>query len=485
MEEYREEQTLGRRSERNRKSKGKRVKPKKEGLTVDQNNEIDEIERRINEEKQRREEEKYVAKTAKKQKNKVKKKSSKKNKFLVLLILINIIALLGLVFARNVHLNGGGLSGALAAVMGHNNKTLENLETFDILIIGVSNGIDAKLSDTIMVGSYDPKLQKASLMSIPRDTFTGTYKSSATPNDKINAIYSLTEDPDKVLAAVNDILGLNIENYLVIETEVLVEIVDEVGGIEFYVPIDMKYDDNKQNLHIDLTEGLQVLTGRQAEWLVRFRKNNNGTTYPSSYGSDDTGRMRTQREFIMAAIEQIAIPSNITKIGTFLDIVVKNVITNVNFNDAKDYIPYIVNIDTQNILTGTLPGVNELCNGTWVFLPDYTEIPQVVDTMFNFKDTALLTEQIESVEIQIVDATGTTDGAEEAKEKLEEAGYNVSIVSTLEATSTTTIVKQETISYELAENIKTVIEKSSALVTDDQAAASGNDENVVQIILGK
>ena len=40
--------------------------------------------------------------------------------------------------------------------------------------------------------------------------------------------------------------------------------------------------------------------------LVRFRHNNNGTSYPEEYGDNDTGRMRTQRDFIMAVIEQTA-----------------------------------------------------------------------------------------------------------------------------------------------------------------------------------
>ena len=40
-----------------------------------------------------------------------------------------------------------------------------------------------------------------------------------------------------------------------------VELVDLVGGVEFYVPQDMNYDDDWQDLHIHLEEGLQVLDG--------------------------------------------------------------------------------------------------------------------------------------------------------------------------------------------------------------------------------
>ena len=53
--------------------------------------------------------------------------------------------------------------------------------------------------------------------------------------------------------------------------------------MEFYVPIDMKYDDTSQDLHINLKEGMQKLNGDQAEQVLRFRHNNDGSTYPESY----------------------------------------------------------------------------------------------------------------------------------------------------------------------------------------------------------
>ena len=79
----------------------------------------------------------------------------------------------------------------------------------------------------------------------------------------------------------------------------------------------MKYDDPTQDLHIDLKAGVQMIDGEKAEQLLRFRKNNDGTSYPTEYGDNDTGRMRTQREFIMAVMNQTLKPENIFKIGQF------------------------------------------------------------------------------------------------------------------------------------------------------------------------
>lgn len=437
-------EALGRRSERNKKSK----------------------ETKIREEK--------VKKPKKTKKN-------KKRSILIFFIILNILAIGATYFMKKVEENGGGLSGALAAALGHNDKTLESLERLDVLIIGVSTDISAKLSDTLMVGSYDPKLQKASLISIPRDTFTGIYKSSATPNDKINAIYSLTEDPEKVLDAVNDILGMNIEKYVVVETDMLVEIVDEVGGIEFDVPINMNYTSVRQGLYINLNKGLQVLSGEQAEWLVRFRKNNDGTTYSSDYGAGDTGRMRTQREFIRAVGEQILVPSNITKIGSLLDIIANNFSTNINFASIKDYIPYTVDFDLSDLMTETIPGQDEYCNGTWIFIPNYDEIPEVVDYMFNFKDTGTLSSQIEEVKVEVVVCGEESSEALEIVSMLEEEGYSATIVLQSTQIYTTQIVKSKNVSYELAYHLRLMIGDESVEINDNESAS--HTENVIQIML--
>src|SRR5699024_3000052 len=123
---------------------------------------------------------------------------------------------------------------------------------------------------------------------------------------------------------------------------------------------------------IHLKAGQQHLNSDQAEQLVRFRHNNDLTSYPEEYGDNDTGRMRTQREFIMQVLKQTLKPENIFKIGEILDIANQYVITNIDLDYAKDYIPYAVEFSTDNIVTGVLPGenTNKNTSGTWVFVHD-------------------------------------------------------------------------------------------------------------------
>ena len=119
---------------------------------------------------------------------------------------------------------------------------------------------------------------------------------------------------DKLLKDVSELTGINVENYVAVDTSGFKELVDTIGGVTFNVPMDMKYDSYSQGLHIDLKAGEQKLDGDKAEQLVRFRHNNDGTTYPASYGLEDEGRMKTQQAFLTELAKQTLTVGNIPKI---------------------------------------------------------------------------------------------------------------------------------------------------------------------------
>ena len=318
-------------------------------------------------------------------------KKRKGKKGLKILLIIMLLLLIGIGwFTYKTIRNGGGLSGMLATVVGHDENTKKDLKEIKVLVLGVSTDLDSELTDTIMVASYNPNTQKANLLSIPRDTFTGKNSKKAIASQKINSLYNINRTPEKTLAAINELTGLDIKYYVVVKTEALIKLVDAIGGVTFNVPIDMKYDDPTQDLHIDLKAGEQVLNGDKAEQLLRWRHSNNikgvgMTTYPSEYGNDDFGRMRTQRDFIIATLKQTLKPSNIFKIGQILEIAHENVETNVELSVAKDYIPYAVELDTENITSATLPGTTpdmKNTNNVSIFVADKTATKELIQSMF-------------------------------------------------------------------------------------------------------
>ena len=123
-------------------------------------------------------------------KNSKKKKKKKKIGKKILLLFLFILLIAGGVFAYKVHLNGGGMSGMLATMVGHDENTKKNLGEFKVLLLGISTDQEnVDLTDTIMVASYNPNTQKATLLSIPRDTYTGKNPAKATAYEKINSLY--------------------------------------------------------------------------------------------------------------------------------------------------------------------------------------------------------------------------------------------------------------------------------------------------------
>lgn len=433
-----------------------------------------------------------------KPKAKIKNKSKNKKRIWpkVLLILLVIILITGGVFAYNTYKNGGGISGMLATAMGHSQETKKNLPEFKVLLLGVSTDLDSTLTDTIMVASYNPNIQKATILSIPRDTFIGKNKTKATGSDKINAIYSI-KGPEGTLAEVNRITKLDIKYYIVVETEALIKLVDAIGGVQFNVPIDMKYDDKTQDLHINIQAGEQIIDGVKAEHLLRFRHNNNGTSYPVEYGDNDIGRMRTQREFIAEVMRQTLKADKVFKIGEILDIAKQYVKTNVDFNVLKDYVPYLVEFSTENLTADSLPGKPEICNQLWFFLHDKKETQKLIITLYNngeekeeentannmtnntTNNTTSNTTK-ETAKIEVVNGTSDEAIMDNVVEKLKTAGFNVTIKKgKTNKTSRTVIINQKYIDNNILEEIKQTLGKG-----DISNSASSTSKYDISIVIG-
>ena len=444
------------------------------------------------------------------------KKHKKKHKVLrvILAILVIILVMIGGFVSYSTLVNGWGWQGMLATMMGHNQETVEQLDEFRVLLLGVSTDLGAKLTDTIMVASYNPKTQRAALLSVPRDTFVGKSKTSANSYDKINALYQ--KGPEKTLAAVNEITGLNIEYYAVIDNQALIKVVDEIGGVEFDVPIKMKYDDPTQNLHINLQPGLQTIDGEKAEQLLRFRHNNNGTSYSSEYGDNDLGRMRTQREFITATVKQTLQLKNATKLGKLLDIVYENVETNVKLSDVKDYLPYAIEFNMENLKTGAVPGTPAMINSISFFEYSKTKTKELIEELF-YSDgeesetdesaktssssssysssklddedstttvtttTKISTSEAAKIKIELLNGSGNSKALTDATYVLKKKGYNIYKTGTTSTSSKTSIVVNEEVKDDILTNIQELLETG----TITKSATSSQSTTDITIILGK
>lgn len=228
-----------------------------------------------------------------------------------------------------------------------------------------------------MLAGYNPSTQKAFLLSIPRDTFVGKNANSANGYDKINAQYQTSAQ--KTIESVELLTGIKIDHYVIVRNISISSIFECIGDVEFDVPIDMNYDDPTQDLHIHLKKGYQTLTPDQVEQLLRFRHNNDGSSYPSEYGDNDFGRMRTQREFISSTIKQTLVVKNLPRAKKIINSVFENIETNINLDTVLPYIPNAIDFDTENIVSQRLPGTSEKLNNLWFFIYDKSETKKLIN----------------------------------------------------------------------------------------------------------
>ena len=215
---------------------------------------------------------------------------------------------------------------------------------YTFLLVGTDKGHGG--ADTIMVASYDTVSQKVGVISVPRDTLVNVSRKVK----KINASYN-EGGVEQVKSEVSDLLGIPIDHYLMVNTKAFVQIVDAVGGVDFYVPVDMKYIDPTDNLYIDFRKGTQHLDGENALKVVRFRKNNAGVGY------SDLGRAETQRNLVMAVAKKVLSWNSVPKMTTFLNIFAENATTDLSVQDMVWFATKALQLDTDSgVSMATLPG---------------------------------------------------------------------------------------------------------------------------------
>lgn len=417
----------------------------------------------------------------KENKKNTKKKKRKLNIVkIILFILLILLISISTYFIYGTIKNGGGFEGFLSTAIGQSQEEKENLEPISVLLLGSSQN----LTDTIIIARYNPHTQLAYLISIPRDTYTGSNKNLATASDKINSLYQ-GQYPEKTLAAVNKVTGLNLQYYAVIDTEALKELVDTIGGVYFDVPMDMHYTDKKQNLYIDLKKGYQLLDGNKAEQVVRFRHNSNGTTYSPDYGDNDIGRMKTQRNFLKALMKQTLKVENIKNIKNFVNIIKKYVDTNIPTSTLTQYIPSSVNFNVDNLETGTLKGSPEKCNGVWLFINDKAKSKSYFLELNNKIDG--ISEEnpinISDIKIEVLNGSGSSAKLNDITKKLKEDGFKVSKIGSTNSASKTSIINKSGISTTITDNIKNLL--SCGIVSNDPDLSNNQSSADITIILGK
>lgn len=248
-----------------------------------------------------------------------------------------------------------------------------------ILIAGTDQ--EGYRTDTMMLLYLNNDTKQVNLLSIPRDTRVVVDGDSM----KLNAVYGYGGQGEKgmrlLMEELDGILGFEPDAYVLLDFDGLAEIIDIMGGIEFDVPCDMYYDDPAQDLHIDLSQGLQTLDGEEAVHVLRYR---------SGYALADLQRVNVQRDMVKAAMNQWLTPgklfSGLRALGKLGDCADTDLSARNLFWVAKT----IYRIGLGGMESYTLPG-------SWdspYYWLDTQQCADILDEYFNPTDSPIRAEDL-------------------------------------------------------------------------------------------
>ena len=225
-----------------------------------------------------------------------------------------------------------------------------------VLILGRDTGGGGN-TDTMLLASYDVTNQKATVMSIPRDTMVNI------PYDvkKINGVYNYGGGGEAgiqyLYKEISQLVGFEPDYQVVVEWEAVGQIVDAMDGVWFDVPRNMNYDDPLQNLHIHQEKGYRLLSGEDAMEVLRYRRDNDKHY---GYPEGDVGRIKTQQAFLSAMVEQLLKVENVPKIRQFIQVFQDNVETDLTFQNILWFAQsaYLGGLRTEDVEFVTMPHRN-------------------------------------------------------------------------------------------------------------------------------
>ncbi len=203
-------------------------------------------------------------------------------------------------------------------------------------------------SDVIMLVHTDPKLEKAIVLSFPRDLWVNI---PGKGQDKINAAFEAGVEhggAQMVARTVEQLSGLKINHVLYVDLAGFQGIVKTLGGVTMCIPANLA-DPSTGRVQdpltgLDVAPGCQHLDGYQALAYVRTRH------LPCDL-IPDFSRIGRQQQFLRAVLNRLLTPSEVAKAPSLIKPIAQNLVRDPGL-DLADII-YLVK-QLEGISTGAV-----------------------------------------------------------------------------------------------------------------------------------
>jgi LCP family protein required for cell wall assembly len=242
-------------------------------------------------------------------------------------------------------------------------KKLNETDVLNVLLLGIdAHENEAGRSDAIMIMRLHPQTDAMDIVSIPRDARTEIVGKGI--QDKINHAYAFG-GAEMSIATVENFLDIDIDYYVTINMDGLVELVNELGTVT--VSNDVAWQDGKYDFPIGVLE----LDGDKTMSYVRMRKKDpNG----------DFGRTTRHRKVIEGILQEGASVGSVPKFSRLVDILGNNMTTNMDFADMKKIFSGYK--DTRrNVTEYMIDGSGQMIDGIYYLIVPDEEVQKAHDIL--------------------------------------------------------------------------------------------------------
>ncbi len=271
--------------------------------------------------------------------------------------------------------------------------TIKATQPLTILLMGVDTG-DASRggsgswngnSDSQIVLTLNPKTNTTTMVSMERDTMTRILdnSNSIVSTEKMNAAYpagynagGITSAVQYAMNTISEQAGIPINNFVVVNMDGLVNLVNDVGGIDVVndsgSTITIANTEPEYTATVPYIQGnpVQHINGDQALVFARDRD-----TLPNG----DYGRTAHQREVMTQLFKKLLNLNNITQYQKFLNDISSDFKTNISSSTSNLMALMSYKNCFNKIVSLQYQGIGETATGSDGLAASYQFIPRDVD----------------------------------------------------------------------------------------------------------
>ncbi|MBM7281423.1 LCP family protein [Streptococcus suis] len=293
--------------------------------------------------------------------------------FLMSLAIVGLTLGAGLIYGASLlNFSTGTISKTYKQLDGEKEITpIDATEPLTILLMGVdmdqaTRGGDWEggRSDSMILVTVNPKTKETNMMSLTRDIMVEIAEANGESSgtvEKLNHSYSYGQAP-MAIATIEKMMDINIDRYIEINMDGLIELVDAVGGIEVNntLGFPISISEHEPAYTSIVQPGKQLVNGDQALVYARMR-------YDDPEG--DIGRQRRQREVITAIIKKLLQLDGLTQYKKILTAISNNMRTNIEISPAT--IPSLLGYkdSVSKLNSYQLRGVDQMVDEIYYQLP--------------------------------------------------------------------------------------------------------------------